>query len=251
VSSQPIQATVRDAERVRRAQSHSHIDNRLLDSLPQKDRRQLLACGEVVNLDFGEILSEPGNPIHHAYFPIDCFISLVIPVDSRASLEVELVGNEGVVGAPLLLGVDVSSLRALVQGAGTALRISAPSFLREVEDSPALRRVLHRYVVVLLAQLAQTAACNRFHLLDARLARWLLITGDRAHSDEFHLTHEALARMLGVRRVGVTNAAGMLQKRKLVSYSRGDIRILDRAGLETASCGCYQSVRAIYERVLG
>lgn len=225
--------------------------NRLLGSLPQKERQRLLAGAERVELASGQVLGEPGDRILHAYFPLDCFISLVMPVDRCASLEVELVGGEGMVGVPLLLGVDVSPLRLLVQGSGTALRIEAARFKREVDDSNLLRKKLHRYLFVLLAQLAQTAACNRFHLLDARLARWLLMTSDRAHSSDFHLTHEVLARMLGVRRVGVTNAAGALQKRRLVSYSRGDIRILDRAGLEAASCGCYQAVRDTYDRILG
>jgi CRP-like cAMP-binding protein len=155
------------------------------------------------------------------------------------------------VGVPLMLGVDVSPLRAVVQGSGTALRMTAASFLREVESSLALRRKLHRYLYVLLTQLAQTAACNRFHVLDARLARWLLMTQDRAHSNEFHLTHEVLAQMLGVRRVGVTNAAGLLQEQKLVRYSRGNITVLDRVGLEAVSCGCYRAVKDTYESILG
>lgn len=246
-----LAVTARGAGGVTHVEPHPAVANSLLGSLTRKDRRNLLAIGELVNLEFGDVLCEPGAPIRYAYFPIDCFISLVIPVDSGASLEVELVGSEGVAGIPLLLGVGVSALRVLAQGAGRALRISAPLFQREVEDNPALREILLRYVFVLLAQLAQTAACNRFHLLDARLARWLLMTSDRAHSNEFHLTHETLARMLGVRRVGVTNAAGKLQKRKLVSYTRGDIRILDRPGLEAASCDCYQVIRDTYTRVLG
>jgi hypothetical protein len=175
----------------------------------------------------------------------------LIPVDGRASLETELVGNEGMLGVPLALGVNFSPLQALVQGSGAALRLSAAAFRRELEASPALRRGMNRYVYVLMAQLAQAAACLRFHVLDARLARWLLMTHDRAHSSEFRLTHELLAQMLGVRRVGVTNAAGLLQKRKLVSYSRGDITILDRAGLEAASCNCYRTTKDTYERILG
>jgi CRP-like cAMP-binding protein len=229
----------------------AHVANRLVAALPRKDRQRLLASSQQVELTFADILSSPAERIRHVYFPVHGFISLLIPVDGRASLETELVGNEGMLGVPLALGVNFSPLQALVQGSGAALRLSAAAFRRELEASPALRRGMNRYVYVLMAQLAQAAACLRFHVLDARLARWLLMTHDRAHSSEFRLTHELLAQMLGVRRVGVTNAAGLLQKRKLVSYSRGDITILDRAGLEAASCNCYRTTKDTYERILG
>jgi CRP-like cAMP-binding protein len=226
------------------------VTNRLLAALPRKDRQRLAAACEQVELTLAEILCEPGAPIRHVYFPADSFISLAAPVDGRASLEVGLVGNEGMLGIPLILGISVSAQRALVRGSGSALRMTAASFHRELGASLALRRGLHRYLYALMAQFAQTAACTGFHVLEARLARWLLMTHDRAHSDRFHLTHDFLAEMLGVRRVGVTKAAGGLQRRKLISYRRGHITVMNRGGLEDASCGCYQALKETYDRIL-
>jgi hypothetical protein len=211
----------------------------------------LVANSDKVELTLADALWVPETRIRHVFFPVDSCVSQMIPVDSHPGLEVALVGNEGMLGVPVLLGIAVAPLRAVVQSSGVALRMTAAAFRREHGLSPALRRGLNRYVYVLMAQLARSAACMSFHGLDARLARWLLMTHDRAHSDEFHLTHELLAQMLGVRRVGITNAAGLLQKRKLVSYSRGDITILNRAGLEAASCECYQDAKDTYERTLG
>jgi CRP-like cAMP-binding protein len=225
--------------------------NRLLDALPRVDRRRLVAGCEPVDLRYAEVLCEPGERIRHVYFPTHGYISLATPLDGAARLEVGLIGDEGMLGISLMLGVDVSPLRGLVQGAGAALRMDAAPFRRELEGNSALQRSLKRYAYVLMAQVAQAAACNRFHLLEARLPSLLLMICDRARSGEFRVTHEFLAFMLGVRRVGVTKAAGELRQRKLISYRRGEISILDRGGLEAAACGCYREGKATYDRVLG
>ncbi len=219
--------------------------NNLLAALPRKNYLRLLAGLELITMNFGEVLYEPEQPIRHVYFPNDSLVSLLTLVDGRMALEVGIVGREGMVGVPLALGINVSSVRALVQGGGTAMRMNSESFLREFRNSPPLQRELYRYTHVLMAQVTQTAACNRFHMVEARLARWLLMTRDRVRSDHFRLTQEFLSHMLGVRRVGVTNAAGTLQRRKLIRYSRGEISILDGKGLEAAACRCYQIVKNV------
>jgi CRP-like cAMP-binding protein len=225
-------------------------ENLLLAGLPAADRRRLLANCERIELVAGDTLTEPGDVARDVIFPIDSFVSLIAALDG-AYLEVGLVGNEGMVGSSLILGVRVSPLRALVQGAGRAWRLDAATFTRELERSTAMRRMLNRYVYVTLGQLAQTAACTRFHFIEARLARWLLMTRDRAHSDDFRITHEFLAYMLGVRRVGVTRAASALQRRALIHYTRGSLEILDAAGLAATACSCYASDKATYAGVLG
>jgi CRP-like cAMP-binding protein len=226
-------------------------ENHLIAQLPQRSRTPLLALCESVQLEAGTVLCERGEPARHVYFPIDSFISLVTAIDGEAGLEVGMVGREGMLGAGLVLGVGAMPFHAVVQGAGTARRIRAAPFQRELGRSRSLRRTVSRYLYVLIAQLATSSACTRFHAVGPRLARWLLMSQDRAHSGTFHLTHEFLAGMLGVRRVGITCAAGELQRRGVIAYHRGNITVLDRAGLEAAACGCYAADRVAYDGMLG
>jgi len=222
------------------------VANSLLAALPRKECARLIDKLEAVALTYGEVLYEPAEKIEHVYFPNDSVVSLLTLVDRHQALEVGLVGREGMVGIPLALANSNSPVRALVQGTGTALRMKTAPFLKEFRQSPALQRALHRYAYALMAQVTQTAACNRFHVIEARLARWLLMTHDRMQTNPFQLTQAFLAHMLGVRRVGVTRAASKLQQNKLISYSRGSITILDRKGLETASCSCYKIIRDMH-----
>jgi CRP-like cAMP-binding protein len=219
--------------------------NRLLAALPRADYQRLLAGLERVTLTYGQVLYEPGERVRHVYFPADAHVSLLVAAEGGKALEVALVGREGMIGMALALGMDKSPVRARVQGTGTALRMAASAFREAVAGCPALQVEVHRYAYAKLAQARQTAACNRFHLVEARLARWLLMTRDRVRMDHFHLTHEFLADTLGVRRVGVTNAATELQRRKLIRYRRGEIRVLDHKGLEAAACSCYGIVKAL------
>jgi CRP-like cAMP-binding protein len=219
--------------------------NRILASVPSAEYRRLRRGLERVALRFGQVLYEPGGVIRHVYFPINCLISLLTTVDRRRSLEVGMVGSEGMAGIPVILGVAVSGVRALVQGEGEALRMAAAPFRIEFNRNRPLQQALLRYTHALMAQVSQTAACNRFHDADARLARWLLMTRERVGSDEFDLTHSFLAHMLGMRREGVTAAATDLKRHKVISYHRGRIRILDLARLRASSCTCYQPVSKI------
>ena len=224
------------------------ITNRVLARIPAQEYKRLQAHLEPIKLKFGEVLYEPGKAIRHVYFPLDCLISLLTAVDKRRTLEVGMVGNEGMAGMPFILGVGVSGVRAIVQGGGNALRMASAPFRIEFKRNPPLQEALYRYTYALMAQISQTAACNRFHEAEARLARWLLMTRDRVASDEFRLTHEFLAHMLGLRREGVTEAATALRQRKLISYTRGKIQILDARRLRTSSCSCYQIVKAVFDR---
>ena len=225
-------------------------ENHLIELLPRADRARLLAVCEPIQLALSEILCEAGKPTRHVYFPTEGFISLVTLVPGHPGLEVGMVGREGMVGAQLALGVSATPLRALVQGSGAAWRIGTKAFRQEVGRSTSLQRNLNRYVFVLMAQLATSAACLRYHQIRPRLARWLLMTQDRAHAETFHVTQEFLAYMLGVRRVCVTAAASALQRDGLIEYVRGELTVLERHGLEAAACSCYAADRQTYTDML-
>jgi CRP-like cAMP-binding protein len=226
------------------------IENQLIANLPRKSRLSLKKLCDPVQLMMADVLCNGVQPIRHVYFPVEGFISLVTILDGKPVLEVGMVGREGMLGAQMALGVDGEPLHAVVQGPGSAWRIAAPAFRRELNSNMALKKTLGQYLHVTATQLAGSAACLRFHQIGPRLARWLLMTQDRAHSNSFKVTHEFLAFMLGVRRVGITTAAAALQRQRLVTYHRGDIRILNRRGLEKAACSCYARDCTIYAELL-
>jgi CRP-like cAMP-binding protein len=225
---------------------HASISNRLLAALPRKDYRKLLPFLEPVELAFAEILYEPHARIQYVYFPSDSFVSMLTSVDAGRVAEVGLVGSEGMIGVPVALGAAVSPFRAVVQGGGKAMRMNIVDFRREFSESAALRRELFLFTNLLMIQIAQTAACNRFHAVTQRMARWLLMTRDRVNSNEFRITQEFLALMLGVRRSRVNAAASGLKERNLIGYRRGTITIINQRGLEAAACGCYKVVKDLY-----
>lgn len=204
----------------------------------------------VVELVLGETLSVAEKAIQYVYFPLTGFISLLIEVVDQQSLEMGLIGNEGMLGATLALESPNASMKSFVQGSGSALRMDASSFCYRIKNNPVVRKLILNYLYVLMQQLAQTGACNNFHQVKQRLARWLLMTQDRSHSDRLYLTHQLLAKILGVRRSAVTIAAGYLQQQRLISYNRGQINILSRSGLEKVSCQCYFSAVNTYQEIL-
>jgi CRP-like cAMP-binding protein len=226
----------------------SALSNKILASIPGGDCQRLSRQLEPVSLRFGQVLYEPGRAIRYVYFPVNCLVSLLTSVDRHRTLEVGMVGNEGMAGMPFILGVGISGVRALVQGAGQALRMASTPFRAEFERTAALQQALYRYAYALMAQISQTAACNRFHDAGERLARWLLMTRDRVGADDFALTQAFLAHMLGLRRVGVTEAASELKRHNLIAYTRGQLSILDVPGLKRASCSCYPAVNAVFAR---
>jgi len=217
--------------------------NRLLAALPPRELQRLHSKLELVELTFGEILYNAGQTITHVHFPNNSIISLLSVVAERSSLEVGIVGNEGMAGLSIFMGVDIARTQALVQGSGTAMRMDAEALRNEAKQIGPLHQLLHRYSHSLLTQVSQSAACNRFHTVNTRLARWMLMTHDRSGKDTFQLTQDFMSNMLGVRREGVSKAAGELQKEKLISYSRGVIKVLNRVGLEKAACKCYQIIK--------
>jgi CRP-like cAMP-binding protein len=203
-----------------------------------------------LSLTLGAVLYET-KPVRHVYFPVTCTVSLLAPLTDHFPVEVGMVGSEGMVGVSVALGVSTSPVRAVVQASGKALRMGASSFQRELQRNAGLQINIQRYIHLLMAQLAQTAACNAYHPIEARCARWLLMTRDRMQSDRVEFTHESLARMLGVRRVGVTIAAGNLQRQGLIQYSRGHIAILDPKRLAKTACECYEVVKNLYQNPQG
>jgi len=219
------------------------IANQLLAALPKKEYQALRSQLEEIPLVFEQIIYKPEVAMSDVYFPNSGIISLLAGLNERATLEVGMVGKEGIVGLAVFMGVKESQNRAVVQGAGSAMKMKAKAFRRECDNGGALSHLLQRYTHSLLTQITQSAVCNQFHSVEARLARWLLMTHDRMEADEFQLTQEFLSNMLAVRRECVNKAAGKMQKRKLIAYSRGRLTVLDRAGLEAISCGCYEIIK--------
>jgi CRP-like cAMP-binding protein len=224
--------------------------NHLVQSLPRKDRTRFLSECQSIELQLAEVLCEPGEPMSHVYFPIDSFISFVACNEGRPSLEVGMVGSEGMLGEHLILGESSAPFHALVQGPGLAWRMKSGQFLQQLRESAALQRLLRRYLYVRFVQLGNQAVCAHFHQVNPRLARWLLMSQDRSHADSFHMTHEFMAYLLGVRRVGITKAAGSLQRDGLIKYHHGFLSVLDRRGLEAAACSCYAKDAAVYGKLL-
>lgn len=220
-------------------QSHMPVSNKLLAALPRSEFQRLSEYLDMEDLIAGRILNEPGQSPRYVYFPVSALLSMLTLVDGNLIFAVGLVGREGMSSVACALGAQVSPFRTLVQGSGKALRMKSRVFAEAMRESAALRDVVLHYVLSLTVQIAQTAACNRFHVIEQRLARWLLMTRDRLSSDHFHMTHEMLGQLMGVRRVGVTNAAHALKERHLIDYSRGAIDIIDGHGLQAAACTCY------------
>ncbi|MGD9629829.1 MAG: Crp/Fnr family transcriptional regulator [Pyrinomonadaceae bacterium] len=227
--------------------AHPKTTNRLLGALTKAEFKLISAKMEATPLSFGEPIYEAGEAIKRIYFPESGIISLLSAVDEYSTLEVGIVGSEGLAGVSVFLGVDVSPNRALVQGVGFAQTMTPREFLAICKANTKFSLAVRRFIHSLLAQISQSAVCNRFHVIDERLSRWLLMTQDRMRADEFQITQDFLANMLGVRREAVNKAAGNLQGRGLISYSRGHLTVIDRPGLEAAACHCYKLIRQEYD----
>ncbi len=217
--------------------------NLLLAALPAHDYRRLLPKLEEFALNYGEEILRQNEVIKYVYFPTSGIISLLTSVDENSTIEVGLIGREGIVGLSVFFGVETSNNLAIIQGKGLAMRITAADFLGECKGCGALTRILRRFAHSRLSQVSQSAACYRFHQIDARFARWLLMTSDRMESEEFEITQEFLSNMLGVRREAVNKSSGVLQRKNFITHSRGKISIVDRPGLETAACVCYAAIK--------
>jgi CRP-like cAMP-binding protein len=222
------------------------ISNRILARLPRKDYQRLLPALEPVSLKFGQVISRPGAAMKYVYFPNDCMVSLITSVGGGQLSESGLIGREGVAGIQVAFGTRKSSFLMVVQGPGTAMRVSAGRLAREIGRGGTLQRELLTFANLLMLQVGQTAGCNRFHSVSQRLARWLLMTRDRMSTNEFELTQNFLAYMLGVRRPGVSHAARALKMKRLIRYSRGRITILDQKGLQGTACTCYEELKSAY-----
>lgn len=227
------------------------LENRILAALGDGEREGIFPHLEQVSLPLGEVLFEPGDRVRQIYFPINSVVSMLAAMENGTTVEAGVVGNEGVVGISAILGAETSTVQGLVQVTGDALKIPADALMHEFRRGGKLQALILRHTHTLFTMVSQTAACNRLHTVEERLARWLLTTRDRVESDEFLLTQEFIARMLGTRRAGVTVAAGILQQAGLINYSRGRILIIDREKLEEVSCECYRIVKEEYDRYLG
>ena len=224
--------------------------NRLLASLPAEERDALAPSLERIPLALGTVLYRPGGMQRYVYFPTDSIVSILYVLRNGASAEIAVTGNEGMVGVALFMGGETMPVSAVVQSSGFGYRLKASLLKKEFERGAGLQHALLRFTQALITQMAQTAVCNRHHTVDQQLCRWLLLSLDRLRSKQLRMTQELIANMLGVRRVGVTEAAGKLQADGLIQYRRGHIAVLDRAGLESRVCECYAVVRSEYDRLL-
>ncbi|MDI5891537.1 Crp/Fnr family transcriptional regulator [Halomonas rhizosphaerae] len=232
------------------ALQHDPRQNHLLAALSRDEYQRLAPHLERVDLRLGESLAESGKVMRHVYFPVDCIVSLLCVMEDGDSTEIAVVGAEGIVGISLFMGGETTPSRAVVQSAGSAYRLKGQLIKDEFDRASTLQHLLLRYTQALITQMAQTAVCNRHHSLDQQLCRWLLLSLDRLPTNELVMTQELIANMLGVRREGVTESAGKLQRAGLISYHRGHISILDRTGLEARVCECYAVVKKEYDRLL-